>query len=48
MKKYEKKRFLWIFVIPSDKNNISEFNQIMKSDKKPYITYADMKPLIKK
>ena len=42
------KIFLWIFVIPSDKNNISEFNQIMKSDKKPYITYADMKPLIKK
>ena len=44
----KKKIFLWIFVIPSDKNNISEFNQIMNSGKKPYITYADMKPLIKK
>ena len=35
-------------VMPSDKNNISELNQYMKSDKMPYITYADIESLIKK
>ena len=32
----------------SEMSNILEFNQYMKSDKMPYITYADMKHLIKK
>ena len=33
--------------MPSEKNNILEFNQIMKSSKMPYIIYADIKSLIK-
>ena len=47
MKKYAKTNFCGI-VIPSKKNNVLEFNQCMKSDKMPYIIYADMKCLIKK
>ena len=35
-------------VMPSEKDNISEFNQYMKSDKVPYIIYADIESLIKK
>ena len=35
-------------VIPSEKNNILEFNQYMKSDEMPYIIYADIKSLSKK
>ena len=46
MKKYIK-RFFWI-VMPSEKDKISEFSQYMKSDKMPYIIYADIEPLIKK
>ena len=34
--------------MPSEKNNILEFNQYMKSDKMPYIIYADIESLIKK
>ena len=34
--------------MPSEKNNILEFNQYMKSNKMPYIIYADMESLIKK
>ena len=34
--------------MPSEKDNILEFNQYMKSDKMPYITYADIESLIKK
>ena len=34
-------------VMPSEKNKITEFNQYMKSDKTSYITYADIKYLIK-
>ena len=30
-----------------EKNNILQFNWYIKSDKLPYITYADMEPLIK-
>ena len=30
----------------SEKDNILEFNQIMKSDKMPYIIYADIESLI--
>ena len=34
--------------MPSEKDNIVEFNQYMKSDKMPYIIYADIESLIKK
>ena len=34
--------------MPSEKNNILEFNQYMKSNKMPYIIYADIKSLIRK
>ena len=34
--------------MPSEKDNILEFNQYMKSDKMPYIIYADIKSLIRK
>ena len=34
-------------VIPSEKDNILEFNQYMKSDEKPYIIYAGIECLIK-
>ena len=35
-------------VMPSEKDNIFEFNQYMKSDKMPYIIHADIESLIKK
>ena len=35
-------------VMLSKNNNILEFNQYMKSDKMPYIIYADMEYLIRK
>ena len=34
--------------MPLENNNILEFNQNMKSDKMPYIIYADIESLIKK
>ena len=34
--------------MPSEKDNVLEFNQYMKSDKMPYISYADNESLIKK
>ena len=34
--------------MPSEKNNILELNQYMKSDKMPYLIYADIESLIKK
>ena len=34
--------------MPSEKDNILKFNQYMKSDKIPYIIYADIEYLIKK
>ena len=34
--------------MPSEKNNILEFNQYMKSDKMPYIIYSDIESLIRK
>ena len=34
--------------MPSEKDNILEFNQYMKSGKMPYMIYADIKSLIKK
>ena len=33
--------------MPSEKDNILEFNQYMKSHKMPYIIHADMECLIK-
>ena len=35
-------------VMPSEKDNILEFDQYMKSNKMPYITYTDIESLIKK
>ena len=34
--------------MPSEKDNILEFNQYMKSDEMPYIIYADIESLIRK
>ena len=47
MKKRKNKDFREI-VVPSEKDNISKFNQCMKSDKMPYIIYADIEFLIRK
>ena len=45
----EKKKNLSLrIVLPSEKDNILEFNQYMKSDKMPELTYADITFLIKK
>ena len=35
-------------VMPSEKDNVLELNQYLKSDKMPYIIYADTESLIKK
>ena len=35
-------------VMPSENDNILEFHQYIKSDKMPYIIYADIESLIKK
>ena len=35
-------------LMPSQKENILQFNQYIKSDKIPYIIYADLESLIKK
>ena len=35
-------------VMPSEKDNILDFNQYIKSDKMPYIIYADIESLIKR
>ena len=37
-----------IFVIPSEDTKILEFNQSQKSDKAPFIIYADLQCLIEK
>ena len=34
--------------MPSEKDNMFELNEYMKSDKIPYIIYADIESLIKK
>ena len=34
--------------MPSEKDNILEFNQYMKSDKMSHLIYADIESLIKK
>ena len=43
-----KNKDLCEIVMSSEKNNILELNQYMKSDKMPYIIYADIESLIKK
>ena len=49
MKKYvKKKKDFYGIPIPSENDNILEFNQYMKSDKMPYIIYSDIESLIKK
>ena len=45
-KAYKSKVFSEI-VMPSEKDNILEYNQYMKSDKMPYIIYADIEFLMK-
>ena len=47
MKRYVKIKISEI-VMPSEKDNILEFNQHMKSDKVTYIIYADIESLIRK
>ena len=46
-KSYKNKDFCGI-AMSSEKDNILEFNQYMKSDKMPYIIYADIESSIKK
>ena len=48
MKKYVKINFFYGIVMPSQKDNILQFNQHMKLDKTPYIINADLESLIKK
>ena len=43
-----KNKDLCEIAMPPGKDNILEFNQYIKSDKMPYITYADIESLIKK
>ena len=45
-KKVCKNKYFCRIVMPSQKDNILEFNQYMKSDKMPYIIYADMESSI--
>ena len=47
MKEYVKRKIFVEFDLPT-KNNILEFNRYMKSDKMPYIIYAEIESLIKK
>ena len=44
----KKKKDFYGIPIPSENDNILEFNQYMKSDKMPYIIYSDIESLIKK
>ena len=49
LKSLEKKcknKGLWGTIMPSEKNNILEFNQYIKLDKTPYTIYADMESFI--
>ena len=48
MKRYVKNKDFCGIVMPSETNNILEFNQCMKPDKMPYIIYAEIESLIKK
>ena len=48
MRKYVKNKVFCRNVMPSEKDEILEFNQYMKSDKMPRIIYAEIESLIKK
>ena len=51
LKSYEKvykNKNLWEMIKSSEKDNILQFNQYMKSDKMSYIIFANIKSLIKK
>ena len=48
IKNYLKLKGFYGIVMTSEKNNILGFNQYTKSDKMPYIIYADIESLIKK
>ena len=48
MKKHVQIKDFFGIVMPSEKDNILEFNQYMKSDKTRYIIYADTESLIRK
>ena len=48
MKKYVKIKFFVELQCHQKKDNILEFCQYMKSDKMPYIIYADIESLIRK
>ena len=48
MKKICKNKDFCGIVMPSERNNILEFNQHMKSNKMSYIIYADIESLIRK
>ena len=43
-----KNKYFCGIAMPSEKDNILEFCQYMKSDKMPYIIYADIESLIRK
>ena len=43
-----KNKDFWGILMPSEKDNVLEFNQYMKLNKMPCITYADFESLIKK
>ena len=43
-----KNKYFCGIVMPSENDNVLEFNQYMKSDKMPYIIYADIESLVKK
>ena len=48
IKKYVKKKVFVNIIIPSEDTKIVEFNQYQKSDKKPFIIYADLECIIEK
>ena len=48
IKTFVKLKGFYGIVMLSEKNNILGFNQYIKSDKMPYIIYADIESLIKK
>ena len=48
MKKHVQIKDFFGIVMPSEKDNILEFNQYMKSDKTRSIIYADTESLIRK
>ena len=48
MKKHVQIKDFFGIVMPSEKDNILEFNQYMKSDKTRYIVYGDIESLTRK